>query len=114
MECSEWGVTIKGAQLMISMINQYHRSMARSPVHFTRENTSHFFARFHINPPWIVLQNHYQRFIDSLSHAKSRFQFETMQISIDDVTAKIPDYVPCIIPIPVPIVDPCAQVGPWK
>ena len=55
----EIGFTMKGAQYMISMINQHHRIMTRSPAHLTRENTAAFFTRLQIDPPWITLQKYY-------------------------------------------------------
>lgn len=43
------GITSKGVQQMINMINQYHRIMANSPVHIIRENATIFFDRLQID-----------------------------------------------------------------
>ena len=48
----EIGITNRNFQSIIGMIHKYHRTMARSPVHLTREPTMAFYARMQLEPPW--------------------------------------------------------------
>lgn len=55
------GITSKGVQQMINMINRYHRIMANSPVHIIRENATIFFDRLQID--WSALDGFVKTFL---------------------------------------------------
>ena len=108
------GHTKVGSQRIISLINNHHRIMTRSPVHITRENTSDFFRRLQIDPPWIMLHKQFERLKEHLSQRRVTLSDPAMSHAADDVTVLTPDYPPCHIIIRGATADPCAQVDDLK
>ena len=104
------GLTKVGCQRIISLINNNHGIMTRSPAHITRENTSDFFGRLQIDPPWIMLRKHFERLQEPLSQCRVSLSDPAMSHAADDVTVLTPDYPPCHVIAPGATADPCAQV----
>lgn len=67
----EMGITSKGVEQTISIINQHHRIMTKTSVHIIRENTTVVFDRFQINPPWFVLQKNFPDWLIIWAASKS-------------------------------------------
>ena len=125
----EMGITAKGFQQIVGMIHRHHRTMARSPVHITRETTQAFYTRLNLNRPWLYLQQQQSRLTQSLSLRRADLTQLAMQSSTPDICVLTPDYPENHITIPASIDDPCPQapvlkcpkcdrayfqVGPWK
>ena len=110
----EMVLTRIGCLRIISLINNHHRIMIRSPVHITRENTNDFFGRLQIDPAWIMIRKHFERFQEHLSRRRVSLSDPAIFHAADDVIALTPDYPPCHVIVPGASADPCAQADVLK
>ena len=94
------GIIAKGFQQIVGMIHRHHRTMARSPVHITRETTHAFYTRLNLNRPWLYLQQQQSRLTHTLSLRRADLTQLAMQSSTPDICVLTPDYPENHIPIP--------------
>ena len=64
----EMGLPILFYKRCVNMINIYYRRMIHSPVHRTHENTTDFFLRLGVQPPWTYIAEHHRKLITALAH----------------------------------------------
>ena len=88
----EMGITARSFQQITGMITKYLRTMARSPVHLTRENNTELYARMQVDPPWSYFVRQQTRLTDSLHQRRNALILEAMQTGQQDVCALTPDY----------------------
>ena len=88
----EMGISTRNFQMIIGMITRHHRTMARSPVHLTREPNTAFYSRMHIEPPWCYLVRQQTRLHDSLSRRREILILEAMQTGQQDICVLTPAY----------------------
>ena len=88
----EMGISTRSFQMLNGLITKYHRTMARSPVHLTRETNTEFYARMHIEPPWCYFVRQQARLTDSLCRRREALILEAMQTGQHDICALTPEY----------------------
>ena len=109
------GITAKGFQQIIGMIHRHHhRTMARSPVHITRESTHAFYTRLDLHQPWLYLQQQQSRLTRTLSQRRADLTQIAMQSSNQDICVLTPDYPDNHITVPESNDDPCPQAPVLK
>ena len=82
----EMGISTRSFQMLNGLITKHHRTMARSPVHLTRETNTEFCTRMHIEPPWCYFARQQARLNDSLCRRRETLILEAMQTGQQDNT----------------------------
>ena len=67
------------------MIHKLHRTMARSPVHLTREPTMAFYARMQLEPPWHFLDRQQKHLIESFQSRRATLMSDVTRTDPMDV-----------------------------
>ena len=83
--------------------------MIYSPVHLTHENTTDFFLRLGVHPPWTHIAAHHRKLTTALAHKhQSRMEPDESQ---PDVCTLNPAYPPCAMHEYVPPTPPMPQAS---
>ena len=91
----------------VSMINLHYRRMIHPPVHLTHENTTDFFLRLGVQPPWIHIAEHHRKLTTALAHKhQSLMEPDEPQ---PDVCTLSPAYPPCATHEYVPPTHRCPR-----
>ena len=77
----------------VSMINIHYRRMTYSPIHLTYENTTDFFLRLGMQPPWTHIAALHRKLTTALAH-KHQSMMEPDEPQ-PDVCMFNPTYPPC-------------------
>ena len=105
----EMGLPASCCKKLVSMINTHYRRMVRSPVHLTHENTTAFFLRLGVQPPWTHLAAHHRRLTTALAlKHQSLMEPEEPQV---DVCTLSPEYPTCAMHEFVPPTPPLPQAS---
>ena len=64
----EMGVPGSCCRHIVSMINIHYKRVTHSPVHLTHENTTDFFTRLAIPPPWTHIADHHSKLTTTLAN----------------------------------------------
>ena len=125
----EIGISSRSFHSITGMIPRHHRTMARSPVHLTREPTTAFYASMNLEIPWLFLDRQQKRLIKSFLTRWATLMSDAMQANPKDVCVFTPAYPGNYIMAPTDTLDPgpqapelkCPkcdrafhQAGPWK
>ena len=89
----EMGLPGSCCRRIMSMINVYYRRMTHSPVHLTHGNTTDFFNRLAVPPPWTHIADHNSKLTTTLAN-KIQNLVEPAEPH-QDVCTLSPAYPPC-------------------
>ena len=64
------GLPTSYCKRLVNMINVHYRRMTHSPVHLSHENTTDFFHRLGVQPPWTHIAEHHRRLTTALAHKR--------------------------------------------
>ena len=102
----EMGLPTSCCKRLVNMIKVHFRCMTRSPVHLTHENTTDFFNRLGVQPPWTLIADHYRRLTTALAHKHQSLmepdepQPDVCTLSPEYPTCAMSEYVPPTPPVP--------------
>ena len=105
----EMGLPLSCCKRIGNMINVHYRRMTHSPVHLTHENTTDFFNRLAVQPPWTYIAEHHSKLTTALA-IKARQMMESAEPQ-PDVCTLSPAYPPCDMNAFVPPSPPLPQAS---
>ena len=94
---------------IVNMINVHYRRMNHSPIHLTHENTTDFYNRLEVQPPWTYIAAHHCKLTTALA-LKTQHLMEPAEPH-PDVCTLSPAYPPCDMNAYVPPTPPLPQAS---
>ena len=105
----EMGLPGSCCRRIVSMLNVHYRRITHSPVHLTHENTTDFFNRLVVQPPWTHIAEHHRKLTTALAN-KIQSLMEPAEPHQDGCTLS-PAYPPCDMHTYVPPTPPMPQAS---